>query len=99
MKATDSEMTRNPLLESRSPEVRLKLAEAWEKYAAGDPESAPAIFAMAQLRLVDVHASMIDRETELLAEFREVCHEQRLIFQSAVSQAPSDLRAKAASCF
>jgi hypothetical protein len=86
MKATDREKTLELLSAGRTPEQQAKLSAAWEKYAEGDSESMPAVFAMAQLHIVDVHASMMDREAELLAEFQEVCQEQRLIFQSAVSQ-------------
>ncbi len=86
MSPTDSENALEMLLAKKTPAQQAKLKAAWEKCASGHPESAPAIYAMAQLFLIDAHSSIVDREAELLAEFREVCEEQRLIFQSAVSQ-------------
>lgn len=86
MKATDSEKTRQLLLEGRSPEVQLKLAEAWEKYAEGDPESAPAIYALAQLFVMDSQVSALDRQSELLVEFREICQQERQTFEATVSK-------------
>jgi hypothetical protein len=86
MSASDSEEVLEMFLAGRTPVQQARLKVAWEKYAGGNPESAPAVYAMAQLFVIDAQASALDRQAELLAEFREVCEEQRLIFQSAVSQ-------------
>lgn len=53
------------LLRERSPEERERLAEAWERAAGGDPDSLPAIYALADRFSLEAHAA-------LLAEIRTI---------------------------
>ena len=86
MNATESEKAFDMLLAKRTPDEQEKLKAAWEKCASGHPESASAIYAMAQLFVIDVHSSIVDREAELLLQFQEICQRERQLFQVAVSQ-------------
>ncbi len=81
MSTTDSEAVLKLLLAARTPDDQARLRVGWEKYASGNPESAPVVFALAQLFVMDAHATMLDRQSELLSEFQETCRNERQDFQ------------------
>ncbi|HEX7261126.1 MAG TPA: hypothetical protein VF258_04870 [Luteolibacter sp.] len=81
MSATESEEVLRLLLADRTPDQQARLQAGWEKYASGNPESGPAIFALAQLFVMDAHAAMLDRQSGLLDEFQGICQKERQEFQ------------------
>lgn len=86
MSATDSEQVLKLLLADRTPEDQARLQVGWEKYASGNPDSAPAFFALAQLFVMDAHGAMLDRQSELLDGFQEICEKERQEFQEACAK-------------
>lgn len=83
---TDSEDVLRLLLADRTPDQQARLQAGWEKYASGNPESVPAIFALAQLFVMDAHAAMLDRQSGLLDEFQGICQNERQEFQEVCAK-------------
>lgn len=48
------------LLRERTPEERQRLAEAWERVAGGDPDSLPALYALADRFSLEAHAALLN---------------------------------------
>lgn len=47
------------LLRERNPEERERLARAWERFAGGDPDSLPALYALADRFSLEAHAALL----------------------------------------
>jgi hypothetical protein len=47
------------LLRERTPEERQRLVQAWERVAGGDPDSLPAIYALADRFSLEAHAALL----------------------------------------
>ena len=86
MSDSDSEKVLKLLLADRTPDEQARLRTGWEKYASGNPESAPAFFALAQLFVMDAHAAMLDRQFELLGVFQGFCEKERQGFHEVCAR-------------
>jgi hypothetical protein len=47
------------LLREQTPEDRERLTRAWERFSGGDPESLPALYALADRFSLDAHAALL----------------------------------------
>ena len=59
------------LLSQMTSEDRERLLVAWERHAQGDPDSLPALYAMADRFSLIAHAAILDRQENLLADFEK----------------------------
>ena len=58
------------LLSQTTSEERERLRVAWERHAHGDPDSLPALYAMADRFSLIAHAAILERQESLLADFQ-----------------------------
>ena len=77
-----SDDTLATLLKGVEEKDRIRLKVAWERHAKGDPDSLPALYALADRFSILAHAALLERQEELLNQF------PRLI-EEAKSKAPS----------
>lgn len=57
------------LLAGTEPEDRERLRVAWERHAQGDPDSLPALYALADRFSLIAHAALLQRQEKLLETF------------------------------
>jgi hypothetical protein len=63
------------LLRERTPEERQRLAEAWERVAGGDPDSLPAIYALADRFSLEAHAALLGETRAIHASLEGMARE------------------------
>ena len=63
------------LLRERTPEERQRLAEAWERVAGGDPDSLPAIYALADRFSLEAHAALLAETRSIHANLAEMARD------------------------
>jgi len=63
------------LLRERSPEERERLSQAWERTAAGDPESLPVLFALSDRFSLEAHAALLGEMRLIQAEVEGMARE------------------------
>lgn len=84
------------LLRERTPEERQRLAEAWERVAGGDPDSLPALYALADRFSLEAHAALLNEirsiHSHLEGMAREIGQGASVTVQrtEAAAQATSD---------
>ena len=70
MSTGDSGRVLEILLSQTSSEDRERLLVAWERHAQGDPDSLPALYALADRFSLTAHAALLERQESLLAAFQ-----------------------------
>lgn len=71
MSNSDSGRVLEILLLQMTSEDRERLLVAWERHAQGDPDSLPALYAMADRFSLIAHAAILERQENLLADFEK----------------------------
>jgi len=67
----DSDRVLRILLTQTEPEDRDRLRVAWERHAQGNPDSLPALYALADRFSLAAHAELLKRQEKLLEAFQE----------------------------
>jgi hypothetical protein len=70
MSTGDSGRVLEILLSQTTSEDRERLLVAWERHAQGDPDSLPALYALADRFSLTAHATLLERQESLLAAFQ-----------------------------
>lgn len=71
MRTIDGARTLEILLSQMTREDRERLRVAWERHAQGDPDSLPAIYALADRFSLTAHAALLKQQENLLESFKE----------------------------
>jgi hypothetical protein len=67
---SDAESILSLLLAKQKPEDQARLRVAWERYAKGDPDSLPALYALADRFSLHAHAALLDEQKKLTSTTR-----------------------------
>ena len=70
MSTGDSSRVLEILLSQMTSEDRERLLVAWERHAQGDPDSLPALYALADRFSLTAHAALLERQESLLVAFQ-----------------------------